>query len=86
MKAPLPRVSLALLGLLVACAVLVPWLSPHDYFTPDWNNTELPPQWAGGHLLGTDELGRDLLVRLMWSGLPYRENHWRRHAAYANTR
>jgi hypothetical protein len=26
------------------------------------------------------------LVRLMWSGLPYRENHWRRHAAYANTR
>jgi len=67
MKVPLPRVSLALLGLLVACAVLIPWLSPHDYFTPDWDNTELPPQWSGGHLLGTDELGRDLLVRLMWS-------------------
>jgi oligopeptide transport system permease protein len=67
MKRPLPRLSLALLGLLVAAAVFVPWLSPHDYFTPDWNNTELAPQLAGGHLLGTDELGRDLLVRLMWS-------------------
>jgi len=67
MKRPLPRLSLALLGLLVAAAVLVPWLSPHDYFTPDWDNTVLAPQWAGAHLLGTDELGRDLLVRLMWS-------------------
>jgi len=67
MKSPLPRSSLVLLGVLVAAALLVPWLSPHDYFTPDWDHTELPPQWAGGHLLGTDELGRDLLVRLMWS-------------------
>lgn len=67
MRQPLPRLSLALLALLVAAALFVPWLSPHDYFTPDWDNTELPPQWAGGHLLGTDELGRDLLVRLMWS-------------------
>ncbi|HXC61017.1 MAG TPA: ABC transporter permease, partial [Steroidobacteraceae bacterium] len=24
-------------------------------------------RWQGGHVLGTDELGRDLLVRLMWS-------------------
>lgn len=67
MSRGLPRASLLLLGLLVVAAVFVPWLSPHDYFTPDWENTELPPQWAGGHLLGTDELGRDLLVRLMWS-------------------
>lgn len=67
MRRPLPRFSLALLGLMVAAAVLVPWLSPHDYFTPDWGSTELPPSWRNGHLLGTDELGRDLLVRLMWS-------------------
>jgi len=67
MSRSLPRASLVLLGLLISAAVLVPWLSPHDYFTPDWDHTELPPQWSRGHLLGTDELGRDLLVRLMWS-------------------
>jgi oligopeptide transport system permease protein len=62
-----PRLSLALLLLLVAGAILVPWISPHDYFTPDWDATDLPPQLAGWHLLGTDDLGRDLLVRLAWS-------------------
>ncbi len=66
-EARLPRISLALLGLLRGQALLVPWLSPHDYFTPDWDHTDLAPQWAGWHLLGTDDLGRDLLVRLMWS-------------------
>jgi oligopeptide transport system permease protein len=67
MKRPLPRASLMLLGVLIAAAVFVPWLSPWDYYTPDWNNTELSPTLRDGHLLGTDELGRDLLVRLMWS-------------------
>ncbi|MBK9251832.1 MAG: hypothetical protein IPM70_08050 [Proteobacteria bacterium] len=38
MSRSLPRASLALLGLLISAAVLVPWLSPHDYFTPDWDH------------------------------------------------
>jgi oligopeptide transport system permease protein len=54
-----------LLGIALA-ALVVPWLSPFDYYTPDWDHTSQAPQWQGGHLLGTDELGRDLLVRLMW--------------------
>jgi oligopeptide transport system permease protein len=62
-----PAVSLAALALLIVAAVLVPWISPHDYFTPDWNAIDQPPQWRGGHWLGTDDLGRDLLVRLAWS-------------------
>jgi oligopeptide transport system permease protein len=62
----LPRVSIVLLLLLVAAAIFVPWFSPHDYFTPDWDKTDLAPQWGDGHWLGTDDLGRDLLVRLMW--------------------
>jgi oligopeptide transport system permease protein len=64
---PWPKVSLAALALLVLAAVLVPWVSPHDYFTPDWNAIDRAPQWRGGHWLGTDDLGRDLLVRLAWS-------------------
>ncbi|MEO6185012.1 MAG: ABC transporter permease subunit [Steroidobacteraceae bacterium] len=62
----LPRISVVLLTFLVLAAIVVPWLSPHDYFTPDWNALDLPPTFSRGHLLGTDYLGRDLLVRLAW--------------------
>lgn len=66
MTRPLPRFSVAaLLGLFLA-ALVVPWISPFDYYTPDWDHIGQAPAWQGGHLLGTDELGRDLLVRLMW--------------------
>jgi len=67
MSKSLPRASLGLLAFLVLAALLVPLLSPHDYFVPDWAHADLPPQWTAGHLLGTDDLGRDLLVRLAWS-------------------
>lgn len=63
----LPRTSLVLLFVLVAGAVVIPWISPHDYFSPDWDATDLAPTLADWHLLGTDDLGRDLLVRLAWS-------------------
>lgn len=66
MKRPLPRLSVLLLSGIVLAALFVPWLSPFDYYTPDWDHTGQVPQWQGGHLLGTDELGRDLLVRLTW--------------------
>ncbi len=67
MSHPLPKVSIAILLGLVLAAVLVPWISPYDYYTPAWDHTDLAPGWANAHLLGTDSLGRDLLVRLMWS-------------------
>ncbi len=55
-----------MLGLIVLAALCVPLLSPYDYYTPEWTQMNLGPALAGGHLLGTDDLGRDLLVRLMW--------------------
>jgi oligopeptide transport system permease protein len=67
MTSRFPWTSCGLLALIVLAAILVPWLSPYDYFTPDWDHTNLPPALSAGHLLGTDDLGRDLLVRLMWS-------------------
>ena len=67
MNRSLPYKSLGILVALVLAAVLVPWISPYDYYTPDWDQTDLAPTWTGGHLFGTDVLGRDLLVRLMWS-------------------
>ena len=56
----------ALLLLIVLAALLLPLLSPYDYYTLDWNHLYLAPGWHGWHLLGTDALGRDLLVRTMW--------------------
>ncbi len=60
------RLAAWLLGLIVLAALLVPLLSPYDYATPAWTEIFRPPSWRGGRLFGTDGLGRDLLVRVMW--------------------
>jgi oligopeptide transport system permease protein len=55
-----------LLLLLAAACVLGPLLSPYGYADQDLNNTFAPP--SGAHWLGTDQLGRDLLVRVLYGG------------------
>jgi oligopeptide transport system permease protein len=54
-----------LIILAVAC-IVGPWLSPYGYEENNLNNTFSPPSAA--HWLGTDQLGRDLLVRLLVGG------------------
>jgi oligopeptide transport system permease protein len=54
------------LGAIVLAAIVVPWISAYNYYTPEWTLLDVPPTWHGGHIFGTDDLGRDLLVRLMW--------------------
>jgi oligopeptide transport system permease protein len=49
----------------VAC-VAGPWVSAYGYEQQDLLNTFSPP--SGQHWLGTDQLGRDLLVRLLFGG------------------
>jgi oligopeptide transport system permease protein len=56
--------ALCALGFIVLLALVVPLVSPYDYATPNWDELYQPP--GGGHWLGTDGLGRDLLVRVMW--------------------
>jgi oligopeptide transport system permease protein len=63
---PSTRYAALVLGLIIAAAVLVPWLSPNDYSTPVWTQIFAPPSLHGGRLFGSDGLGRDLLVRVMW--------------------
>jgi oligopeptide transport system permease protein len=59
--------SAILLMLVSLCALLLPLLSPYEYFAPDWTAVNLRPALDHGwHLLGTDALGRDMLVRTMW--------------------
>ena len=49
----------------VLAAALAPWLPLLDPDTVDTPSRLRPPLTAG-HLLGTDEFGRDLLARLVW--------------------
>jgi len=58
--------AVGVLGLIIVAAALLPLFSPYDYYTPDLSMVSRPPQLAGGHVLGTDPLGRDLLIRILW--------------------
>jgi peptide/nickel transport system permease protein len=59
----------ALAGLIVVCilvlsAIFAPWLAPYDPYQVSLDNRLQPP--GGAHILGTDELGRDILSRLFY--------------------
>jgi peptide/nickel transport system permease protein len=58
--------------LIVLSAVLAPLIAPHDPLVVDIRHRLAPPAWmAGGtpdHLLGTDQVGRDLLSRVIYGG------------------
>ncbi|MCX4663450.1 ABC transporter permease [Streptomyces uncialis] len=54
----------AILAVTVLVAILAPWIAPHDPLGTNPSSVGLGP-FSGGHLLGTDEVGRDILSRLM---------------------
>jgi len=60
----LAMAGLAVILLLLAMALLAPWLATHDPGAQDLNARLAPP--SGTHWLGTDELGRDLWSRLVY--------------------
>ena len=60
--------SLAMLLIIALACVVGPFLLPHQYDTADWDAMKLPPSWKGMHWWGTDESGRDLLVRCLIGG------------------
>jgi oligopeptide transport system permease protein len=57
--------SIAVIVLLLVAAVLGPALSPYSVDSLDWEHLAVRPFGAGAHWLGTDRLGRDLLVRTL---------------------
>lgn len=61
-------VSTGMLLLIVALCVFGPMLLPNAYDSTDWNAMSQSPTWQGWHLFGTDESGRDLLVRTLIGG------------------
>jgi len=61
-----------ILLLIVASSALAPWISPHDPLAVNIRHRLAPPAWMEGgnieNVLGTDQVGRDLLSRMIYGG------------------
>ncbi len=64
-------VSALFILIIVFAAVFAPLVAPHDPAQQDLLARLLPPAWSDGgsasHLLGTDQLGRDTLSRIIYA-------------------
>jgi len=60
-------VCLVILGVIVLAALFAPVIAPADPYQTSMLR-RLQPIGTAGHLLGTDELGRDMLSRLIYGG------------------
>ena len=61
--------GVAIVGFALLAAVFGPWVVGVDPFAQDLGHRLVPPVWMGGgadHWLGTDQLGRDYLARLVY--------------------
>jgi len=66
---PLAVASLIILIIFILGAIFAPWLTPfpeQGLGAPNILEKFIPP--SGGHLLGTDYLGRDVLARILYGG------------------
>lgn len=59
-------VSLTILCILIIMAVFAPLFTPYERDGIDFNAIKQPPSKA--HILGTDDLGRDVYTRLIYGG------------------
>ena len=66
LKHKMAVVGLIMLGLLFFSAVFAPWITPYPPNAVDIFHILAAPSPA--HLLGTDEVGRDVLTRLIYAG------------------
>ncbi|AJY44694.1 ABC transporter permease [Martelella endophytica] len=61
---PLAAIGLAIVLLLIVMAVFAPWLAPYSPFGQSLGERLQPPSME--HWMGTDELGRDILSRVIY--------------------
>ncbi|HYW53292.1 MAG TPA: ABC transporter permease [Dongiaceae bacterium] len=70
MRDPAAVIGAVIVAIVVVCAIFAPLIARTDPNAQDLNSTLVPPMWiaggTGAHLLGTDNLGRDLLARIIW--------------------
>ncbi|MEL7187669.1 MAG: ABC transporter permease, partial [Pseudomonadota bacterium] len=65
-KDPLGMTGLVIVSLLIIVTLFAPVLAPHDPLEVDVYNRLQDPSWQ--HWLGTDQLGRDILSRVLLGG------------------
>lgn len=58
--------GISVIGAIALACALAPWIAPYTFDKPDTSNIMASP--SGAHWLGTDELGRDVLSRLLYAG------------------
>lgn len=61
---PLAAIGLVIVLLLIVMAVFAPWLAPYSPFGQSLGERLQPPSME--HWMGTDELGRDILSRVIY--------------------
>jgi peptide/nickel transport system permease protein len=61
---PLGMIGLVIIVALLLVAAFAPWIATHSPFGQNLRNVLQPP--GGAHLLGTDELGRDIFSRIVY--------------------
>ena len=67
---PLVMLAAGFVVLVLVVSAAADWLAPYHYTAQDLSNRLLPPSFLGGlarYPLGTDELGRDILSRLIYA-------------------
>ena len=57
-------VGLAVVVLFILLAVFAPWIAPYDPIAASWSAIRKAP--SAQYWLGTDEIGRDVLSRVIW--------------------
>lgn len=63
MRAPMAMVGLFIVLAFIFVSITADWIAPYDYDLPDFSLARTGP--SSDHWLGNDEIGRDMLSRLM---------------------
>jgi peptide/nickel transport system permease protein len=63
-RRPVALTGLAVVVFFIVVALAAPLLAPYDPLATDWRLVRKPPSTL--HLFGTDDLGRDVLARVIW--------------------
>ncbi|WP_336824190.1 ABC transporter permease [Sporosarcina sp. USHLN248] len=69
-KNPTGVIGMILTAVTIMSAIFASWISPYDYTAANLKDRLLPPSWADPlgqsvYLLGSDQVGRDLLSRII---------------------
>ena len=65
-SSPMTIIGGGLLLVIALSCVLIPWIGRLDAYSTDTSSMLLPP--SGAHLMGTDNVGRDIFTRVLLGG------------------